>query len=370
MAEAMIGLLRISIPQAILIYLRQRKGHMRMISLFSTTLFALIGTGQAFGMRGVEGTELVKAPEHATSHLTHDGVQAHVPTNHMTDITPLSLVWGASTLPGIDKHLNKPKNYSEDRFVGYHNGPKDIHILFVADGHGGKMAANYLLKNLAETITEALTTLVSPTNELIITALKEAYRKLDESLLKLYPKMVEHLPGSTAAALILWKNLLITANVGDSGITIRSPDGATWSTPRHTHANLDERQRVLHDGGIFKDEGRLGGIFIPTRSFGDHIWGKKPTGLTAEPEIRIEPAIKGTTALICTDGIYDYLGRKQLLELLESTNSEFIEKKASPKEIASVIVNGLRELAFACYLKSEYGFDSIDDATAIAAHIR
>jgi serine/threonine protein phosphatase PrpC len=198
------------------------------------------------------------------------------------------------------------RRYMEDRWA-VQAAP---HGLFAAvyDGHGGSRVAALAAAELHPAVFRALEAGHGPA-----AAFRRAFAELETMA-------ADAECGSTAAALLLTGEALITAHVGDSRIVRVGRTGVDALTRDHRLDAPDERARVLRMGAHLDPpyvvRGDLG--LMMTRSLGDRWF--RPVGVMAEPEVGRHAMGADDVGLIAaTDGIWDTLGLEDAARVVRAT---------------------------------------------------
>jgi serine/threonine protein phosphatase PrpC len=115
--------------------------------------------------------------------------------------------------------------------------------------------------------------------------------------------------GSTATIVYIErqnnKKYLYCVNVGDSRCIIVNKKGIMRLSKDDRMDDPKEKQRIINGGGLIYN-GRIGGILMLSRSFGD--WGIKKFGVSCEPHIaKIEINEDDLCLIIASDGVWDFM---------------------------------------------------------------
>ena len=208
------------------------------------------------------------------------------------------------------------RDYMEDRGKSVENFNKDPNkILFcVFDGHGGEQASQFLQDNFHIYFKRMI-----------------PFKQIFEDIIKLFKLLDEkikllNLPdvGSTGTIVFIEKvnnkRILYCANCGDSRCVLVNRKGIMRMSHDDRVDDKQENQRVISQGGVI-DNGRVGGILMLTRSFGD--WGIKEKGLIVKPHIlKIELNEDDLYLIIASDGLWDVIEDEEckgFTEIYEST---------------------------------------------------
>lgn len=262
---------------------------------------------------------------------------------------------GVSNMKGYKKN-------NQDRCTAFSYLEADPELAFFAvyDGHGGTGVANYLKDHLHEFILSQEEYTEGDVPEAIL----KSFLAVDSEL-KTYGNATE-LTGSTATCVLIKHGDLIVANLGD-GRAVASVGGVCRPlTQDHNTSNPRERERVTAMGGVIKDN-RVGGVLIPTRSFGDFLlkseMDKPPWKQVISPVPQIEQFKIDTSwefLIVATDGVWDAVTNNEALNFVKSK----IDNKYKDKLVLSSICE---EILDTCCKKTveKYGKNCCDNMTVI-----
>lgn len=262
---------------------------------------------------------------------------------------------GVSNMKGYKK-----SNQDRCTAFSYLEGDPELAFFAVYDGHGGTGVANYLKDHLHEFI------LAQPEYREgdIPEAILKSFLAVDAEL-KSYGNATE-LTGSTATCVLIKHGDLMVANLGDGRAVASVHNMAKALTQDHNTSNPRERERVTAMGGIIKDN-RVGGVLIPTRSFGDFLlkseMDKPPWKQVISPVPQIELFKLDTSwdfLVVASDGVWDAVTNTEALNFIRSK----IEHKSRDKLVLSTICE---ELLDTCCKKTveKFGKNSCDNMTVI-----
>jgi serine/threonine protein phosphatase PrpC len=166
----------------------------------------------------------------------------------------------------------------------------------VYDGHGGSHVADRAAADLHLAVLRALRAGLGATD-----ALRQAFDELEAAT-------ADPDCGSTVAALLLGREELVTAHVGDSRVVRVGKAGSEGLTRDHRIDVADERARVLRMGAELDPPYVVRGDrgLMMTRSLGDRWF--RPVGVIPEPEVGRHALGTDDVALVAaTDGVWDVL---------------------------------------------------------------
>ncbi|KAG8075623.1 hypothetical protein GUJ93_ZPchr0006g44232 [Zizania palustris] len=216
--------------------------------------------------------------------------------------------WGYSSFKGRRPGM-------EDRFSIKSttiNG-QTVNLFGVFDGHGGKLAAEYLKEHLFENLVKHPEFLKDTK-----LAICQTFLKTDADFLESVSSDSFRDDGSTALAAVLVGNHLYVANVGDSRAVALKSGKVVPLSEDHKPNRKDERKRIEDAGGIivFDDTWRVDGLLAMSRAFGNR---ELKHCVKAEPDIQEKVVEEGLEYLVlATDGIWDVMRNEDAISLLKA----------------------------------------------------
>lgn len=254
------------------------------------------------------------------------------------------------------------KKSNQDRCTAFSYLEADPELAYFAvyDGHGGTGVANYLKDHLHEFILAQEEYREGDIPEAIL----KSFLAVDSEL-KSYGNATE-LTGSTATCVLIKHGDLMVANLGDGRAVASVHNLAKQITQDHNTGNPRERDRVTAMGGIIK-ENRVGGVLIPTRSFGDFLLkselDKPPWKQVISPVPQIELFKLDSSwefLVVASDGVWDAVSNTEALNFIRSR----LENKSREKLVLSTVCE---ELLDTCCKKTveKFGKNSCDNMTII-----
>ena len=231
--------------------------------------------------------------------------------------------------------LMEDKSKSIENF----NNDKNQMLFEIFDGHGGDEMSTYLQNNLAKIYKQNL--LLNKGN--IILSLKNAFHDADDEMRG--QLNIEGL-GSTGTLVHIVKNsfsdelVVYSANVGDSRVSLISPEHIIRLSYDHRTSDEKEKKRILESGMDIIDE-RICGTLMLTRIFGNYEYKEENDeknndnnkGLICEPfisKINIDSNIENQFLIIASDGIWDILTEEDMQKI--------IQKYQDTQKICSIII--------------------------------
>ncbi|KAL6786020.1 PPH1 [Auxenochlorella protothecoides x Auxenochlorella symbiontica] len=196
--------------------------------------------------------------------------------------TPPPLRYGVSLTQGPREEMEDVAQVIPDACCGFL-------VASVFDGHGGRLAADYLEKNLYNVFNDilkedtiSLTCSVKERDSSglccpleLTPLLRSSFKKTDEQLLQYLHDLGDEdalTCGCTATTVLVHPDRLIVANVGDSrAVLSRGGEALVLSTEHRIPEDGSENEetaRIRAAGGWVEDE-RVCGMLAVTRAFGD-----------------------------------------------------------------------------------------------------
>lgn len=256
------------------------------------------------------------------------------------------------------------KKTNQDRCTAfsYLEGDPELAFFAIYDGHGGTGVANYLKDHLHEFILDQAEYKEGNIEESVL----KAFLQVDEEL-RTYGSATE-LTGSTATVVLLKHGDLICANLGDSR-AISSVSGLVkpLSTDHNTN-NAQERERIFSVGGTIK-ENRVGGVLIPTRSFGDFLLKSELEKPPWKQVISVVPQIQTFRlenqwefVVVGSDGVWDAMTNDDMVTYIRQRLSPHANQR--DKLVLSQLCEQILDMCCAKTV-SRYGKNSCDNMTII-----
>ena len=227
--------------------------------------------------------------------------------------------------------LMEDKSKSIENF----NNDKNQMIFEIFDGHGGDEMSTYLQANLAKIYKQNL--LLNKGN--IILSLKNAFLDADDEMRG--QLNIEGL-GSTGTLVHIIQGLgpileVYSANVGDSRVSLISPEHIIRLSYDHRTTDEKEKKRILESGMEIIDD-RICGTLMLTRIFGNYEYKEENEndnnkGLICEPfisKIEIDLSIENQFLILASDGIWDILTEEEVQNI--------IKKYQDTQKICSIII--------------------------------
>ena len=229
------------------------------------------------------------------------------------------------------------------------NNDKNQMVFEIFDGHGGDEMSNYLQMNLAQIYKQNL--LLNKGN--IILSLKNAFRDADDEMKN--QLNIEGLGSTGTLVHIKWESeddlVVYSANVGDSRVSLISPEHIIRLSYDHRTTDEKERKRILESGLEIIDD-RINGTLMLTRIFGNYEYkndeeneeeeNSSNKGLICEPfisKINIDLNIENQFLILASDGIWDTITEEEIQNIIISHNDT--------QQICSIVIkNCLRNEAW------------------------
>ena len=208
------------------------------------------------------------------------------------------------------------------------NNDKNQMIFEVFDGHGGDEMSTYLQNNLAQIYKQNL--LLNKGN--IILSLKNAFRDVDDEMRN--QLNIEGLGSTGTLVHIRWESendlVVYSANVGDSRVSLISPEHIIRLSYDHRTTDEKEKKRILESGLEIIDN-RINGTLMLTRIFGNYEYKNNNEdneedendnkGLICEPfisKINIDLNIENQFLILASDGIWDAINEEEIQHIIQN----------------------------------------------------
>ena len=208
------------------------------------------------------------------------------------------------------------------------NNDKNQMIFEIFDGHGGDEMSIYLQNNLAQIYKQNL--LLNKGN--IILSLKNAFRDADDEMRN--QLNIEGLGSTGTLVHIRWESendlVVYSANVGDSRVSLISPEHIIRLSYDHRTTDEKEKKRILESGLEIIDN-RINGTLMLTRIFGNYEYKNNNEdneedendnkGLICEPfisKINIDLNIENQFLILASDGIWDAINEEEIQHIIQN----------------------------------------------------
>ena len=233
--------------------------------------------------------------------------------------------------------LMEDKSKSIENF----NNDKNQMIFEIFDGHGGDEMSTYLQNNLAQIYKQNL--LLYKGN--IILSLKNAFRDADDEMRN--QLNIEGLGSTGTLVHVKWESendlVVYSANVGDSRVSLISPEHIIRLSYDHRTTDEKEKKRILESGVEIIDN-RINGTLMLTRIFGNYEYKNNNEneedenddnnkGLICQPfisKINIDLNIENQFLILASDGIWDTITEEEIQKI--------IQKNYDTQQICSITV--------------------------------
>jgi serine/threonine protein phosphatase PrpC len=229
--------------------------------------------------------------------------------------------------------LMEDKSKSIENF----NNDKNQMVFEIFDGHGGDEMSVYLQNNLAQIYKQNL--LLNKGN--IILSLKNAFHDADDEMRN--QLNIEGLGSTGTLVHIKWESendlVVYSANVGDSRVSLISPEHIIRLSYDHRTSDEKERKRILESGLEIIDD-RINGTLMLTRIFGNYEYknnieneedeensnsnnNNSNKGFICEPfisKINIDLNIENQFLILASDGIWDTITEEEIQNIIQYHN--------------------------------------------------
>ena len=209
------------------------------------------------------------------------------------------------------------------------NNDKNQMVFEIFDGHGGDEISTYLQNNLSQIYKQNL--LLNKGN--IILSLKNAFRDADDEMRN--QLNIDGLGSTGTLVHIKWESendlVVYSANVGDSRVSLISPEHIIRLSYDHRTTDEKERKRILESGLEIIDD-RINGTLMLTRIFGNYEYKNideneedendidNNKGLICEPfisKINIDLNIENQFLILASDGIWDIITEEEIQQIIQ-----------------------------------------------------
>lgn len=277
---------------------------------------------------------------------------------------------------------------AQNKFVKLKSPISSCAMFTVFDGHGGTDCCNYMKDNLHNKILLELD-VQGNFNK----SIKKIYKDIDLTYLKRAAKKKQNYAGSCANSVFIIDDELVVVNTGDSRTICSKKGGEVVEELSNDHkpSNLDEFQRIIKNGGqlyrVSSNLKTIENVFYTVTKYQDVIridemessnknlcfgpWRIKPGGLSVsrsfgdfeskilkngqqihlvipEPEILRYPIDDMDFCIMASDGVYDKLTNKQIIDTVWETFDYYkdicknVVEKKKMKERSSSIKSGMK----------------------------
>lgn len=231
----------------------------------------------------------------------------------------------------------RPKAYNQDAGVGCRLEIQPAsHLLLVCDGHGdwGHNISARIVENFPRLLKEAIDKGEGRRFDGTIGAMRDACLGANEDLRN--SGLTCRASGSTCVAVLIQRNRLICANVGDSRAVLgrRTPSGCIPYPLSHDHKPDDpaERIRIEQAGGRVAPESQKpygsarvwyvdeeGPGLAMSRALGD--FDAQEIGVVDTPDITLTPRTdQDLCVVVASDGVWQYVTDTEAVELVEQAS--------------------------------------------------
>lgn len=281
-------------------------------------------------------------------------------TKHSIKGAGNKLRYGASSMQGWRTEMED----AHTAVVGLPN-LKDFSFFGVFDGHAGDTVSNYSAGALLQSIlkTNEFKQCMNYDNihehiDYITRGLKRGFLNCDDELRNVNGlKSGEDESGSTATTVMVTKDHVFFANLGDSRSLICTAGKCKFATADHKPANPEEKSRIERAGGEVMI-GRVNGDLAVSRALGDFEYknvkqkGQCEQLVSPEPEITwLQRTPEDEFLVLACDGIWDVMTndmvcsmvreRMKVTDDLEEISSQILDaclRKESKDNMSLMIV--------------------------------
>ncbi|KAK0573192.1 hypothetical protein LWI29_004166 [Acer saccharum] len=209
--------------------------------------------------------------------------------------------------------LKGKKKFMEDthKIVSCLQANSNKSFFGVYDGHGGKMAAEFVAENLHTNVFEMMKNCKGEKEK--EAAVKAGYLKTDHEFLK-----QGLASGACCVTALIEGQEVVVSNVGDCRAVLCRGGVAEALTTDHRAEREDERKRIENQGGyveVHRGGWRVHGILSVSRSIGDaHL----KNWVVAEPDTRIVHVTSDMEFLVlASDGLWEKVGNQEAVDTVK-----------------------------------------------------
>lgn len=224
---------------------------------------------------------------------------------------------------------------------------KDMALMAVLDGHGGRESASFVKAYLPGELGMALMQQEEEglSEKMLKKAVEAAYKRLDARIAAEVPTA----DGTCAVLAMIKGDMVYVANLGDSGAFLgrQKPSGAMATIPlseAHKCWMIKEKDRIFRSGGTVEN-GRVNSLLDVSRSLGDIPLKKygvlcMPTLLKFKMDHRIDQFV-----LLACDGFWNAWSSAEAIEMAhelvqkEKARAEAEGGELQVQEIAKALVD-------------------------------
>ncbi|CAO2838594.1 unnamed protein product [Amaranthus hypochondriacus] len=254
--------------------------------------------------------------------------------------------WGLTKLQGVRDEME------DDALIAQPDTLQGFSFAAVFDGHGGSSSVQFLREELYKECAQTLQgelLLSGKDLDAIRNAIREAFENVDSRLLKfLAEKDEKDESGATATVMLVGKNRLYIAHLGDSSAVLARSGKAEVLTDAHrpygsNKASLQEIKRINEAGGWINN-GRICGDIAVSRAFGDIRFKTKKNEMVEEGVMEgrwsqkfasrvkfnddlvvarpdISHVVLGSDAelvVLASDGLWDYINSSEVVSIVRN----------------------------------------------------
>jgi protein phosphatase len=213
------------------------------------------------------------------------------------------------------------REYNEDAYgeISVYAKGKDKkqlgHFLIVCDGMGGHVAGDVTSQALVECFIKRVSQLKKPLTASTFQSLYEkSVAQMQQFIITEHGKVDGH---TTLACAWLDDSQILTLHAGDSRIYQLNAKAVSWRSRDHSIVQilLDEGEITEDEMGTHPDQNRL---FKSISVLGEKL---------DKPSIKKYPSlVAGESILVCSDGFWEHLTRKELVKLANNLSQSKLEK--------------------------------------------
>ncbi|XP_078153802.1 protein phosphatase 2C family protein isoform X4 [Carex rostrata] len=217
----------------------------------------------------------------------------------------------------------------------------------IHDGHGGRLAAEFVQKNFHANVLAAGLPRELMDLKAAKKAILEGFRRTDEIILQ-ESERGNWQDGATAVCVWVLGQTVVVANIGDAKAVLARSSTTTEGettlksivlTREHKAIFPQERTRIQKAGGTVGPNGRLQGRLEVSRAFGDRQF--KKVGVISTPDIHsFELTERDQFVILGCDGLWGVFGPSDAVEFVQK---QLKETSSATTAVRRLVREAIRE---------------------------